>query len=277
MLLVSLATANAKCDWSNVRLTQQNYRNNYRFYLNGVNLDDTCVDYLYIVYTVKTGQIDTMASKSGITDITFNEKGKYKVYLKIWNKCEKCDTSLIREVNIVYFNQCKYSYKLSSTTNTCNDSITAEMSLGTTSKTDTCWAYYQYIYHGKQLDDLNQHDWDSMSDNQLMMYYDFGDSDLVKLQGPENSARILKYKFPNDGHYLVIAQWYNKCNGQDTFMLKRITIETCTTSGVKTIVKGEPKLIGMYDMMGRPVHNIRKEEIIIYMYDDGTSKKVLIH
>jgi hypothetical protein len=49
------------------------------------------------------------------------------------------------------------------------------------------------------------------------------------------------------------------------------------TSGINTIIKGEPKLIGMYDMMGRPVYHIRKEEVLIYLYDNGTTKKVLIH
>lgn len=237
MLLVSLASANAKCDWSKVTLTQQNNRNNYRFYLDGVNLDDTCIGYVYIVYTIKTGQIDTMYSKNGITDITFNEKGKYNVYLKIWDRCKKCDTSLVKEVNIEYFNQCKYSYKLSSTTNTCNDSITAEMSLGTTVKNDTCWQYWHYVYHGPMLDSLTQGQWDTMSDYELFANYDFNDSDLVVIQGPENRARILKYKFPTEGHYLVIPQWYNSCTGQDTFMFRRITIETCNKTGIPSISK----------------------------------------
>ena len=232
MLLVSLASANAKCDWSKVRLTQQNNRNNYRFYLNGVNLDDTCIDYVYIVYSIKTGQIDTMYSKNGITDITFNEKGKYNVYLKIWDRCKKCDTALVREVNIAYFNQCKYSYKLSSTTNTCNDSITSEMSLGTTDRYDTCWKYWHYVYHGPMLDSFTQGQWDTMSDYELFANYDFNDSDLVVIQGPENKARILKYKFPTEGHYLVIPQWYNSCTGQDTFMFKRITFK-CNTAKLK--------------------------------------------
>jgi len=30
-------------------------------------------------------------------------------------------------------------------------------------------------------------------------------------------------------------------------------------------------------MMGRPVNVARKEEVIIYLYDNGTTKKVLIH
>ena len=37
----------------------------------------------------------------------------------------------------------------------------------------------------------------------------------------------------------------------------------------------EPKLIGMYDMMGRPVKNIRDEEIIIMVYDDGSKRKIV--
>jgi hypothetical protein len=277
MLLVSLATANAKCDWSNVRLTQQNVRNQYRFTLDGVNLDDTCIDYMYIVYTVKNGQIDTMSSFNGVVDIIFNDKGKYRVYLKIKNKCEKCDTALGREVNIAYFNQCKYPYTLSSTTNTCNDSITAEMTLGTTSKTDTCWGYYQYIYRGWELDSLSQHDWDSMSDQQLINYYNFSDNDLLKIQGPEKSARVLKYNFPfKDTRYLVIAQWYNECNGQDTFIMRRITIEKCNPTSVKTITKNEDlKIIGYYDMIGRKVEYMEIDKPYIIIYSNGKHQKVI--
>jgi hypothetical protein len=277
MLLVSLATANAKCDWSNVRLAQQNVRNQYRFTLDGINLDDTCIDYMYIVYTVKNGQIDTMSSFKGVVDIIFNDKGKYRVYLKIWNHCEKCDTALVREVNIAYFNQCKYPYTLSSTTNTCNDSITAEMSWGTSYKYDTCWGYYQYIYRGWELDSLSQHDWDSMSDQQLMNYYNFSDNDLLKIQGPEKSARVLKYKFQfKDTRYLVIAQWFNKCTGQDTFMFRRITIEKCNPTSVKTITKNEDlKIIGYYDMIGRKVEYMEIDKPYIIIYSNGKHQKVI--
>jgi hypothetical protein len=43
---------------------------------------------------------------------------------------------------------------------------------------------------------------------------------------------------------------------------------------VDLINKPEPKLIGMYDMMGRPVYHIRENEILIYQYNDGTTRKV---
>jgi hypothetical protein len=165
---------------------------------------------------------------------------------------------------------------MKSTNGKCQDSMVGEMSIGPWTKGDTCWQWYSYMWNGPLLDSLSQSDWDSMSDDQLYMYYDFNDSDMVHYDGPTNSARLIKYKFPHDGHYLVATQWYNKCLDQDTFFFTRITIETCLTTGIKTITKEEPKLIGMYDMLGRPVYFIRKDEVIIYLYSDGhTEKKVV--
>jgi hypothetical protein len=116
-----------------------------------------------------------------------------------------------------------------------------------------------------------------MSNEQLYMFYDFNDTGMIFYQGPDNSARLIRYKFPRDGHYLVVTQWYNKCLSQDTFFFTRITVKCDKVTRVETIIKGEPKVIGMFDMMGRPVYNVRKEEVIIYLYDNGTTKKVLIH
>jgi hypothetical protein len=89
------------------------------------------------------------------------------------------------------------------------------------------------------LDSLSDLDWDStlMTDEQLTMYYDFNDSDLVWFKGPENAARLIKYKFPHNGHYLVATQWYNRCLNQDTFFFTRITIKCDKKSGVTLISK----------------------------------------
>ena len=198
MVLFSALTANAKCDWSTLKLQQWNQRNLYKWYVSGKVLDDTCVDYMFMVYDFQTKKIDTMTSLRGICEVEFNKKGKYKMYLKVWNKCLKCDTALYREVNIIYFPNCKFVYNLKSTTGTCNDSIVGEMTLGPWTKGDTCWEWYSYMWNGPLLDSLSQHDWDSMSDYQLYMYYDFNDSDLLWYEGPLNSARIMKYKFPHD-------------------------------------------------------------------------------
>lgn len=89
------------------------------------------------------------------------------------------------------------------------------------------------------LDSLSDLDWDStlMTDEQLTMYYDFNDSDMVWFKGPENGARLIKYKFPHDGHYLVATQWYNKCLNQDTFFFTRITIKCNKTNGFTLVSK----------------------------------------
>jgi len=277
MLLVSLATANAKCDWSTLKLQQWNNRNYYKWYVSGRVLDDTCVDYMFMVYDLQTKKVDTLYSNRGICEVQFNKKGKYKMYLKVWNRCEKCDTSMMREVNLIYFPKCNFVYGLRSSTGTnCADSINGEMTLGPWTKGDTCWQWYSYIWNGPLLDSLSDHDFDSMSNEQLFMYYDFNDSDLIWLKGPKNDARLIKLKFPHDGHYLIATQWYNKCLDQDTFFFTRITVETCTTSGINEIIKPEAKLIGMYDMLGRPVYYIRKDEIIIYLYSDGRTEKKVV-
>jgi len=275
-VLMTTLSLFAKCDWSSLKLQQYNQRNLYKWYVSGRVLDDTCVDYMFMIYDFQTKKIDTVESFRGICEVEFNKKGKYKMYLKVWNKCEKCDTALYREVNIIYFPKCNYTYTLKSTGGKCLDSMVGEMGMGPWVKGDTCWQWYSYIWNGPMLDSLSKNDFQTMSDYDLYMYYDFNDSDLVHYDGPTNSARLIKYKFPHKGNYLVATQWYNKCLDQDTFFFTKITYD-CNTSGVMTIIKGEPKVIGMYDMMGRPVHNVRKEDIIIYLYDNGTTKKVLVH
>jgi hypothetical protein len=278
MLLVSLATANAKCDWSTLKLQQWNNRNVYKWYVSGRVLDDTCVNYMFMVYDFQTKKTDTLRDNKGICEVQFNKKGKYKVYLKLRNKCLKCDTALYREVNIIYFPKCTFTYGLKNATgNKCADSLVGEMGLGPWTKGDTCWQWWSYIYNSKELNDLSQKDWDSMSNEQLYNYYDFNDTGMIFYQGPDNSARFIKYRFLRDGKYLLVTQWYNKCLSQDTFYFTRITIKCGKVTSVETIIKGDPKLIGMYDMMGRPVQYIRKEEVLIYLYDNGTTKKVLIH
>jgi hypothetical protein len=274
MVMFAALSANAKCDWSTLKLQQWNNRNVYKWYVSGRVLDDTCVDYMFLVYDFQTKKTDTMESFRGICEVQFNKKGKYKMYLKLWNKCKKCDTALFREVNIIYFPKCTYTYNLKSTGGKCLDSMVGEMSLGPWVKGDTCWQWYSYIWNGPMLDSLDKKTFQTMSEYDLYMYYDFNDSDMVHYDGPTSSARLIKYKFPHKGNYLVATQWYNKCLSQDTFFFTRISFD-CATTGITTFNKREPKVIGMFDVMGRPVTHIRKDEIIIYLYDDGSTKKVL--
>jgi hypothetical protein len=363
MLLVSLVSANAKCDWSSLKLQQLNERNYYRWYVSGKVLDDTCVDFMFMIYDFQTKKTDTLNDNRGLVDVQFNTKGKYKMYLKVWNKCKKCDTALYREVNIIQFPGATVSSKAS--VSNCKK-YNFEMSyVKGFSVKDTCMDYYLMFYSGPWINKMSQGKWDSLTDYQIGMEYDFPDDDFLGY----TDTRIADYTFKNSGRVLMIAQWWNKCVGQDTFMFRKLdvcktitkpkcdwsklgfgydkplpckfyrfelgSIDTCIsyttyiysykdgrwidtfrtrtftktfddtgkyklyvvaknkcggcdtsysnfvtvtcqpTSGVNGVIKSEPKLIGMFDMMGRPVYYIRENEVLIYQYNDGTTRKVL--
>jgi hypothetical protein len=271
MLLVSLATANAKCDWITLKLQQWNQRNVYKWFVSGRVLDDTCVDYMFMVYDFQTKKTDTLYSNRGICEVQFNKKGKYKMYLKLWNRCQKCDTALYREVNIIQFPGASVSSKVSSSD--CKQ-YKFEMSYikGYPLK-DTCMEYYMVFYKGPWMDTMSQKEWDNLTDYQIGMEYDFPEDDFIDY----TQTRIADFTFKDTGRVLMYAQWWNKCLGQDTFMFRKLDVcKSKPTSNVTTLNRPEPKLIGMYDMLGRPVYYIRKDEIIIYLYSDGHSEKKVV-
>ena len=76
------------------------------------------------------------------------------------------------------------------------------------------------------------------------------------------------------GLYTFKTVFYNKCTGCDTFIYKVNVYIGCDsmTSSVINIVKPQAKLIGIYDMLGRKVYHVRENEIMIFIYDDGTKE-----
>jgi hypothetical protein len=271
MLLVSLATANAKgCDWSSLKLQQWNERNYYKWYASGKVLDDTCVDWMFMVYDFQTKKTDTVFDNRGLCEVQFNKKGKYKMYLKVWNKCLKCDTVIYRPLEIIKFPGASVSYH--SMSQNCKK-YNFEMSYikGYPVK-DTCMSYYVMFYSGPWMAKMSQKEWDSLSDYQIGMEYDFPDADFLGYTETQSA----NFEFKDTGRVLVIAQWWNKCVRQDTFMFRKLDV--CKSGPVSSTVvlnRPEPKLIAMYDMMGRPVHNARENEITIYLYSDGSTKKII--
>jgi len=267
-----MATAHAKCDWSTLKLQQWNERNYYKWYVSGKVLDDTCVDYMFFIYDFQTKKTDTLNSFRGLTEVTFNVKGKYKLYLKVWNRCEKCDTALYREVNIVQFPGAGVGYFANM--NDCKKYKFEMNYIKNIPLKDTCMEYYMVFYKGPWMDTMLQKEWDNLTDYQIGMEYDFPDADFLGY----TQTRLADFTFKDSGRVLMYAQWWNKCLRQDTFMFRRLDVcKKTLTSNTVVLTRPEPKIIGMYDMLGRPVYNIRKEEVIIYLYDNGTTKKVLIH
>ena len=269
MLLVSLATANAKCDWSSLKLQQWNERNYYKWYVSGKVLDDTCVDYMFMVYDFQTKKTDTVYDVRGIVEVQFNIKGKYKMYLKVWNRCEKCDTAIYRPLEIIQFPGAKVSSVVK--TVDCKK-YTFEMSYikGYPLK-DTCMEYYMVFYKGPWIDTMSQKEWDNLTDYQIGMEYDFPDADFLGY----TQTRAADFTFKDTGRVLMYAQWWNKCLRQDTFMFRRLDVcKSGPISNVNVLNLPEPKLIAMYDMLGRPVNVARENEITIYLYSDGSTRKI---
>ena len=90
-------------------------------------------------------------------------------------------------------------------------------------------------------------------------------------------ARKLNYKFRKPGRYVLRVFWQHWCIGNDTAVYIRLTIDPCVTLKTEdlTITTREPKVIGIYDMLGRPVQHMRKDEIMILLYDNGSTKKII--
>ena len=265
--MISVTASYGKCDWSSYKLTQSNNRNYYQFKLSGKGLgDDTCIGWRFMVYDFQNKKVDTIEDVKGNLSLQFNRKGKYKLYVKVWNTCENCDTTLYREVNIQYFNKVSFSKKAI----TCNK-ILYEMTPATLVKGDTCYRYYYYIYSGRFFDNMTKGEWDSITTNQIYTFYDFNEGDLDTF----HESRLLSYTYPKNGRYLIISQVFNYCNTQDTFMLNKVTID-CNSSGVKDIVKNEDlKVIGYYDMIGRKVDYMEFDVPYIVIYSNGKRQKVV--
>lgn len=237
MVLFTTLNVNAKCDWSSLKLQQWNERNYYKWYVSGKVLDDTCVDYMFMVYDFQTKKTDTVSDYRGIVEVQFNVKGRYKLYLKVWNKCNKCDTALYREVNIIQFPGANVGYNVNSSD--CKK-YKFEMSYikGYPLK-DTCMDYYLMFYSGPWMNKMSQAEWDSLTDYQIGMEYDFPDDDFLGY----TQTRIADFTFKDSGRVLMIAQWWNKCLSQDTFMFR--TLNVCSRGNTNSLTPISPSVGGM--------------------------------
>jgi len=265
--LFAVISAQAKCDWSGYWLKKVNQQQNV--YTFQTNIDpDVCVDYLWIVYDHQLKRYDTVTDIRGFTQVQFNVKGKYTVNLKAIDICQKCDTTFSYLVDMTIYKKadavwsvgvknCKY-YQFEMT------------------GFDTCVEYYYSIYKSDLFDSLYGY-WDTAKNLYEWLYknYDFDEKDLVYYN--MTSQQKVTHEFEDSGRHLLIAYWYNRCSLIDTFVMKKL--EVCPSFPVlstKAIRKEEPKLIAIYDMMGRPVHQPRENEVLIYVYSDGTRRKTFI-
>ena len=238
MVLFTTLNVNAKCDWSSLKLKQWNERNYYKWQVSGQVLDDTCVDYMFMVYDFQTKKTDTVYDVRGIVEVQFNVKGKYKLYLKVWNRCKKCDTTLYRPIEIVQFPSAGLGWVVNSLN--CKKYKFEMNYIKGMSVKDTCMEYYMVFYKGPWMDTMSQKEWDNLTDYQIGMEYDFPDADFLGY----TQTRAADFTFKDTGRVLMYAQWWNKCLRQDTFMFRKLDVcKRTNSSEVKEVVKLEPMIV----------------------------------
>lgn len=277
MLLASLATANAKCVWKSVSIEQMSSGNFFLWRITGDAFKDTCVKYDFDVIDLSTNKVLTNLNKSQtlFPRIYLPHKGKYQFNLKLTNTCTGCDTIIYDYVDYHYYNHCVLNYKMLSTyDSSCIDSIAGEMTKGTLEPPSFCWVYVTMLLHSGNLDRFTDSQWandPNIFDNGLS----WSSKDVAyEKRDTLDAGRKVNYKFRKPGRYLLVLKWSHYCAGDDTTIFIRFTIDPCVTLTTSEVKKPEPKLIGIYDMLGRPVKHIRKEEIMILLYDDGSTKKI---
>jgi len=258
-----------KCVWGPYKImhTNQAYGlsgegNRYHFKVSDALWGDTFITWNeWRVYDFQTKKTDTILDAE--IDIDFKVKGKYLVSFVIWSDYGQCDTALTDLIQIQYFNK----YCLNETHTVCNQ---FDYSLCELNK-DTCIEYYFGLFHGPALDYIDSLYWDSASSINIALSYQLPRSELDTV----HSFRTFHYEYPEDGRYFLVTEIFNRCSMEDTLVYQKVNID-CKGASVKNLIKKENKVIGIYDVLGRPVQQVENNVPYIYLYDNGQRKKILI-
>ena len=180
--LLTVWGLNAKCDWSTLKLQQWNERNYYKWQVSGAGIgDDTCVSYQMSIYNFQTGKSQVLKGgkdtgvgfeyylyeRNGFVEVLFNTRGKYKLYIKVVNKCNKCDTALYRIVELIQFPGAGLGYSIDM--NDCKKYKFEMNYIKGVPLKDTCMEYYMVFYKGPWMDTMSQKEWDNLTDYQIGM------------------------------------------------------------------------------------------------------------
>ena len=270
LVLFTSLSAKSDCDWSGITFKQISQQGNAFYFETNMHFD-SCWDYYFTVYDYQRKVEDTMDDWGGWFGVQFTAKGKYQARMIAFNRCKGCDTTFYVDIDITIFGDVKGTYKISP--KSCK-----YYSFEMTNMKDSCIEYYWNIWKADDwINQMTDGYWKELSDSALYFGYSW-DEELIEYYNLE-SERVFNYEFKDSGRYILIAQFYNKCTGLDTFMFSRLSVcmgDTNTTSSVKTIVKNaDLRVIGYYDMMGRQVDYMRPNEVYIVLYSNGHRRKIM--
>ena len=270
LLLTAQAQAQSKCDWSDYYMIKSYQSQNYFQFKTNLHFTDTCIEYTWLVYDYQLKRVDTIEEiANGAIGVQFNAKGKYKVGIHALDKCNKCDTNFVYNVDItIYGEKAKLGYNVNDTN--CR-MYTFEMN----NMKDSCINYYYEIWDATEFaKNLNDEEWSKFSDSTLYFTYGWEEKNLKYYS--TTSERLLRHTFDDTGRYIITTYFQNTCSGIDTWMWNKITVcPTKRNTSVTMINPTDIKIIGVYDMLGRPVDYAEENKIYIYLYNNGERRKVM--
>ena len=268
LMSVGVLTAQTKCDFSKATFEKYSQRGNEMYFRTNLD-EDTCLYFYFTAYDYQLKRLDTLQAFGSMTGVVFNSKGKYQMRLNVVNECKKCDTVLTYEVNITVFG--KVGVEAKPGLKNCK-----EYSVAMKDFKDTCMEYYYSVWKAEPwMNKLTDAEYEKLSDSALYFGYSFDEKYLIDYN--VKSERSFYVAFKDSGRHFVVATWYNKCTGIDTFMYKKLDVcKRSNVLNVKNITKSEDlKIIGYYDMIGRKVDYMEVDVPYIIIYNNGTRQKVM--
>ena len=258
-----------KCNWFSAKLKQYNQNRYYQWQLENV-FPDSCLNYQYRFYNYQTGKTDTGKHYNGLCNYTFPSAGKFKMSLSIWNKCRNCDTLFVKELIILSFQ----AATLSTQQSTC-DSLIARMSMVADDPKDTCWKHYFLVYTDATFDTISQTRWNDPNEPSIYKQYTFPSTSMIHAS---SKGRLMDYRFPQQGRYILAAQWYNQCYNQDTLIYARFEIPDCYAD-IKTLAPPAEAPIEVFSLKGQSLsldENLPKNQLLLFRYKHKPAQKVII-
>jgi len=285
-LFVLLILKQGKAQWwmtTSVDYNLETQYTTYKFTYTQYGMRD-CIQNTWVVYCAETGERDTLNQVGQETNLfkfvnlkktvnwheytlNFKRKGNYLIEIHSRDKCFKFkDTNYLIELPLPLMTGFYPTIEPIS----CNIKIYSWPSI---LKTDSGCNYYFRIYQSRYFDTMPSAVWDTITRPTIKHFYNFDSGRIF-----DNYTRRFSFKFPKDGRYLMIGNAMigdNAGHRSDTIVYYKINID-CAGVGLKTIPKSEAQLLAVYDMLGRPVKNPRKDKILIYVYSDCTKKKQMV-
>lgn len=178
------------CDWSKVKLSYTNNCKTYKFEIAGTA--DSCFQtQTLIVSKNNTRDIDSFEKRN--FSKTFKDTGLYYVYVKVYNYCGNCDTTLYTALNITCTND--------STSKNCN------------------WSNVG-IGHGISKDSCGLVAFEANAIKDTCVHIDFLWGNTVT-----KDKRFLTKKVEKNGTYYYGFRYRNECNNCDTVIWKSFVID----------------------------------------------------